>query len=245
MLAKRIIPTLLFRGDTLVKGKQFRSWRSVGSVVQAAKIYGNRGADEIILLDIGATPEGRGPNLKIVEKIANDFFTPLTVGGGVRSIDDVRDLLNAGADKVAIGTAQCEGNITRKAAMKFGSQAIVGSVDVMDGTAWTECGRRDTLFHFDMAVQSFFQDGAGEILLTSIDREGMMQGYDLDLIREVSEAVTVPVIAHGGCGSAEHCEEAIAAGASAVAIGSLFQFTDETPASVARYLANKNIEVRL
>ena len=242
MLAKRIIPTLLFRGDTLVKGKQFKSWRSVGSVVQAAKIYGHRGADEIIFLDINATPEGRGPNLKIVEKIADDFFTPLTVGGGVRSIDDVRDLLNAGADKVAICTNL---GVIQKAAEKFGSQAIVGVIDAIGSDTFVHCGTQRSVYgtrELAIAIESL---GAGEILYTAIDREGMFNGYDIDMLRVIADAVTVPVIAHGGCGGMRDTLRAIEAGASGVAIGSMFQFTNETPRDVAIYLNAHGVEVRI
>lgn len=229
-LAHRVIPTLLARGDQLVKGKQFQSWRSIGHVAQAAKIYAARAADEIILLDISATPEGRGPNLALVEKVAKDFFTPLTVGGGVRSVQDVRDLFNAGADKVAIKTNMA---IIPEASAKFGKQAIVAAVDHVDGYWARESA---------LSVQAL---GAGEILLTSVDREGEMSGYDIEAIRAVSAAVDVPVIAHGGCSGFQDMVDAIRAGASAVAAGALFAFTDATPKEAARYLKANNIEARV
>lgn len=247
-LATRIIPTLLYRGDVLVKGKRFDSWRSVGHVLQAARIHAARGVDELICLDIAATPEGRGPNLALVEKITESAFTPITVGGGVRSVKDVRDLLKAGADKVAIGTNH---HIIREAADKFGRQAIVAAVDSEHGLATTQCGRTvlmdancahvSALDHAKRCVEA----GAGEILLTSIGREGTMDGYDLDLIRVVSAAVDVPVIAHGGGGGPADMLEAIRAGASAVAAGALFQFKDTTPRDSARYLARHGVEVRV
>lgn len=253
MLAKRIIPTLLHRGPTLVKGKRFDSWRSIGSVVQAAKIYGKRGADEIILCDIGATPAGRGPDLKTVEKICDDFFTPVTVGGGVRSVADVRDLLSAGADKISINTAAYGSTLIRECADKFGSQAIVASIDYRlfqgehrwHAQCWSHCGTVNALWNPHAAAVLAVQHGAGEILLTCIDCEGTMEGYELDYLRLIAGIVDVPVIANGGCGSAEHAKVALEAGASAVAIGSMFAFTDETPSSVARHLADAGIEVRV
>ena len=246
-LAHRIIPSLLFNGDKLIKGKRFDGWRSVGHVVQAAKIYGQRAADEIILLDIGATPEGRGPNLKVVEKIADHFFTPLTVGGGVRTIDDVRDLLKAGADKVSINTAAMTSpNLIQDVAEKFGSQAIVVAIDVKDGKPMTKCGTESPVAWGPMGCALWAsQRGAGEIMLTSIDREGTMNGYDLALIESVSKSVQVPVIAHGGCKDYADMAKAIEAGASAVAAGALFAFTDCTPRSAARYLSGVGIEARV
>lgn len=235
MLAVRIIPTLLHRGETLVKGKQFQSWRSVGHVQQAARIHAMRGVDELIILDIGATPEGRHPDFALVEKLTDGNFCPVTVGGGVKTVEDVKLLLRAGADKVAIG--KCAVNnyfFLRAVASAVGSQAVVASLDVRNGSWWIA-----------ESAALLESRGAGEILLTSIDREGMMEGYDLDLIKAVSEAVSIPVIAHGGCGTYQHMLEAIQAGASAVAAGAMFQFTDNTPRGAAEYLAAKGIEVRL
>lgn len=223
-LAVRIIPTLLYRGDQLVKGKQFNAWRSVGHIEQAVRVMASRGVDEMVLLDIGATPEGRGPDFERVKRLTSYAFTPVTVGGGVRSVDDVRDLLAAGADKVAIKSAY---EIIPQCVKRFGSQAIVQAIDIEWGVPFA----RATM--------------AGEILLTSIDREGTMQGYDLDLIRAVSQAVDIPVIAHGGCSGPEDMLAAIKAGASAVAAGALFQFTDWTPRSCAEWLAENGVEVRI
>lgn len=252
MLAKRIIPTLLYRGEQLVKGERFDSWRSVGHIQQAARIYAARGVDELCILDIGATPEGRGPDLDLVARIAEGNFTPLTVGGGVRTVDDVGALLRAGADKVAIGTgAFGRGSFLQEVTQKFGSQAVMVSIDVKGGCIATHCGRNVWRANVESSVAIVTQaicagkNGAGEILLTSIDREGTMQGYDLDLIHAVSEAVSIPVIAHGGAGSYEHMLQAIAAGADAVAAGALFQFTDATPRGAAEYLQERGVEVRL
>lgn len=242
-LAVRVIPTLLYRGEELVKGKQFNSWRSVGHVLQAARIHAARGVDELIVLDIGATPEGRGPNLSLVEKICEASFTPVTAGGGVRSVQDVRDLLSAGADKVAI--CSWAPAVVQPAARKFGSQAIVAAIDITGGRVAWQCGKAiSTLSAVTMALK-MAEEGAGEILLTSIDREGTMEGYDLDLIREVSSVVDCPVVAHGGAGNYQHLADGLLAGASAVAAGAMFQFTDQTPREAALYLAAQGIEARV
>lgn len=246
MLAVRVIPTLLVRGRQLIKGQQFKSWRSVGVAIQSAKIHAMRNVDELCILDIGATPEGRGPDLSLIEELADGCFTPITVGGGLRSIKDIDDVLRAGADKVVFNTALFEAaGLLQDAAARFGCQAIVAAIDVKDGALAFRCGEYMLAADIPADVARIVEfQGAGEILLTSIDREGMMNGYDLDLIRSVSQAVSIPVIAHGGCGTPQHALEAIRAGASAVAIGAMFQFSDETPASVARYLADNDVEVR-
>lgn len=249
-LARRIIPVLTHVGDKLIKGKSFEGDRSIGHVVQAAKIYGQRGADEIVLLDIGATKEARGPNLAVVEKIANDLFTPLTVGGGVRSVQDVRDLLNAGADKVSIGT---NWGIIEECADKFGSQAIVASIDyrLFKGEqrwlaqVYTHAGTVNSIWNPHALAVLQVQRGAGEILLTCIDCEGAMTGFELDYLRLIAGIVTVPVVCNGGCGTPAHALSAIEAGASGVGIGSMFAFTDETPKSVAQYLQRHGVEVRI
>jgi cyclase len=216
-LAVRIIPTLLTRGRQLVKGQRFN-------------IYQARGVDELILLDIGATPTGCGPDLELVSRLTEQCFMPLTVGGGVKTLKDVRGLLVAGADKVAIKT---EVGLISIASAAVGRQAIVAAVDYRNGEDTVE------------RCVNLEQMGAGEILLTSIDREGIMEGYDLNMIKAVSDAVSIPVIAHGGCGTYAHMLEAIKAGASAVAAGAMFQFSDNTPRGAAEYLAAKGIEVRL
>lgn len=249
-LAVRIIPTILCRGRQQVKGMKFNSWRSVGLAAQAVRVHQKRGVDEVVLLDVRATPEGRGPDLGLVEELAEEMFAPMAVGGGVKNVNDVRRLLQAGADKVVIGTAAWTTNVVREAAEFFGSQAIVAAIDVKDGDVRVECNRSTACTAGSDAVppviyaKQLAQRGAGEILLTSIDREGTMEGYDLDLIREVSHAVDVPVIAHGGCKSYEDMVDAIYAGASAVAAGALFQFTDATPRGAAKALAEYGIEVR-
>lgn len=250
-LAVRIIPTLLYRGHTLVKGKQFQSWRSVGHVQQAVSIHASRGVDELICLDIGATPAGRGPDFELVKTLCEQSFTPITVGGGVRSVADVRRLLECGSDKVAIGTAFCDLPKMKIISETFGAQALVSSIDVSrrihhGGEVCFECGTTSTSGGMNQVQWAMICGKfAGEILLTSIDREGTMEGYDLDLIRAVSEAVSIPVIAHGGCSGPDDMIAAIKAGASAVAAGALFQFTDHTPKSCAEYLAAHGVETRI
>ena len=246
MLAKRIIPTLLKRGRNLVKGQQFKSWRVVGHALQSVRTHNARGVDELIFLDIGATPEGRGPDFDLVAELTHDFFSPITVGGGVKSVADVKRLLAAGADKVSIGTAVCEvPNLVQDCADEFGSQAIVVSIDVGFGNSvMIRCGKEGYAHDPVEYAQWAQRAGAGEILLTSIDNEGTLQGYDLDLIKKVSEAVSIPVIAHGGCGNPSHMAHALNCGASAVAAGAMFQFTDITPKDCAQFLYENGFEVR-
>lgn len=229
MLAKRIIPTLLYRGTLLVKGERFNGWRSVGNVMQAARIYVARDVDELIMLDITATAEGRRPDFTMVERLAQDNFSPLTVGGGVRAVHDVQDLLNAGADKVAIGTAY---GIIHECAERFGRQAIVASLNIKDQDAVEEAVEVERM-------------GAGEILLNAVERDGTLIGYNLDMIRAVTNAVEIPVIASGGCSGYEDMKNALTNGADAVAAGALFQFTMCTPKGAAQYLHKHGIEVRI
>ena len=247
-LAVRVIPTLLCKGEHLVKGRQFSADRVVGHVQQAARIHQARGVDELIVLDVTATKEGRGPNIEAVERLTSACFMPLTVGGGVRDLADVSALLRAGADKVAVCTfAQERPSFIRECAARYGSQAIVASVDVRDpGWPCTRCGTIQ--WHVCGALvlaRGFANDGAGEILLTSIDREGTMQGYDIETIKAVSDAVDIPVIAHGGCSGPEDMLKAIEAGASAVAAGALFQFTDWTPKACSQWLLEHGVEARV
>ena len=247
-LAVRVIPTMLCRGEQLVKGREFNGWRVVGHAMQAARIHAARGVDELILLDIAATPEGRGPDIKLIEKLSEFCHTPLTVGGGVRSAKDVYQVLRAGADKVAIGAAAA-GNgglrLVRECADAIGSQAIVVAVDVKDGTVWSHAGTRDTKNGALSTSMLLEQAGAGEILLTSIDREGTMMGYDISIIKRISRELTIPVIAHGGCSGYLDMHQAINAGASAVAAGALFQFTDATPRGAVEYLEAHGVTIRI
>lgn len=247
-LAVRIIPTLLKRGSHLVKGKRFSADRVVGHVQQAARIHQARGVDELIILDVDARLNGHGPDFGAVEELTRDCFMPLTVGGGVRHLDDMNDLLRAGADKIAICTEALDTGYLRieRASKILGCQAIVASVDHVGNAATYICnGMTRTVYTAQELAIRYADEGAGEILLTSVAREGTMEGYDLETIAQVAHSLHIPVIAHGGCGTPRHALEAIQAGASAVAIGSMFLFSDETPASVARYLAEHNVEVRI
>lgn len=246
-LAVRIIPQLLYRGNQLIKGEKFNSWRSVGTVSQAVRVHQMRGVDELMLLDISATKEGRGPDLELVKGWAESCFMPLSVGGGVRSLSDVRELLRHGADKVVIGTYAIEKpDRFSDLAEAFGNSTFVVSIDVRVGKVVTRSGTNELSGLSAISCAKMIEDaGAGEILINSIDREGTMSGYDLSLINAVSEAVSVPVVAAGGCGTYEHMYEAIMAGANAVAAGAMFQFTDMTPRGAAEYLRDKGVVVRL
>lgn len=233
MLAKRIIPTMLVRGRTLVKGERFNGWRSIGHAAQAARIHAARGVDELCILDIAATSEGRSPDLDLVRELSDGCFIPITVGGGVKTLHDIDALLRAGADKVCIGRAQ---HIIPAAADRFGKQAIVASLDYAHGkgTPWQA-----------MTAQGLEAFGAGEILLQAKDRDGLMCGYDLATIGAVSAAVGIPVIASGGCSGYPDMLAAFKAGADACAAGALFAFTDDTPKGAAQYLKAHGLEVRL
>lgn len=252
MLKTRIIPTLLYRDFGLVKGKRFDSRRAVGSPMQAVKVYNLRGVDELVFLDVTATLQDRSPDFALVDDLADDCFMPLAVGGGVRSLEDVRSLLQVGADKVLMNTAAVEQpDLVRQAAEHFGSQCVVVSIDVSRdetgrATAWTHSGTvstgRDPV---NLAIECE-RLGAGEILLTSIDRDGTMEGYDLDLTRNVSRAVSIPVIASGGAGSYEDMARAVLEGeATAVAAASIFHFTEQTPMEAKRHLQDRGVPVRM
>lgn len=241
-LATRVIPTLLARGHQLVKGERFQSWRTVGHVQQAVRIHQAREVDELVVLDIAATPAGRGPDFGMVEKLAAECFMPLSVGGGVRSLEDVLHLLRVGADKIVLGTNAVP--LALPASRVVGSQAIVVAIDVTQGRVAWSCGRAVSNLDPVTIAKKSEDEGAGEILLTSIDREGTMQGYDLELVRAVSEAVSIPVVAHGGCSGPEDMLAAIKAGAHGVAAGALFQFTDWTPSACSQYLADRGVEGR-
>ena len=251
MLKTRIMPTLLLKDHGLVKGVGFDSWRRVGTALPAVKVYNIREVDEIVLMDISATPTGDAPDLDTVRDIAVDCFAPLTVGGGVRSIGDVEGLLRAGADKVSVNTAAVSSpSLISESADRYGSQCVVVSIDVKsehDGpTVHTHCSREATSWNPVDWAQEAESLGAGEILLTSIENDGTMAGYDLDLIRSVTDAVRIPVVASGGCGNFEHMYEAIEiGGASAVAASSIYQFTEQTPVEAKAYLAERGIPVRM
>jgi imidazole glycerol-phosphate synthase subunit HisF len=252
MLKIRVMPTLLFKDLGLVKGVAFDSWRRVGSVMQAVKVYNMREVDELVFLDITATRERRPPDLETVDEIADECFMPLTVGGGVSGIEDFRNLLRVGADKVAVNSAAVDRPLLIAEASKhFGAQCVVVSIDVrrdVNGRpeVYTECGKRATGLDPVVWAQQVEALGAGELLLTSVDRDGTMSGYDVDLVRSVATAVAIPVIASGGAGTYAHMEEIVAEGkASAVAAASIFHFTQQTPREAKAYLRSHGYMVRL
>jgi cyclase len=250
MLTKRIIPCLDVKDGRVVKGVQFVNLRDAGDPVEAALAYDAQEADELVFLDITASHEDREIMLDVVRRTAEGIYMPLTVGGGVRTVDDVRRLLRAGADKVSLNTAAIQQpGVVREAAESFGSQCIVVAIDARrEGDHWgvyTHGGRRPTGRDAVAWAQEVVALGAGEILLTSMDRDGTKEGYDLDLTRTVSRAVSVPVIASGGAGTLEHFCEALTDGcADAVLAASLFHFGTYTIGEVKAYLAERGLEVR-
>lgn len=252
MLKTRVIPTLLHRDVTLVKGVRFDGRRVVGSPMQAVEVYNLRNVDELCFFDITASRDGRGPDFSLIDEIADRCFMPLTVGGGVRDLDDVRDLLTVGADKVAINTAAIDDpELVRAASDRFGAQCIVAVVDTRADahgrvTVWARNATVDTGSDPARWAKELEALGAGEILLQSADHDGVMQGYDLDTIRAVSDAVSVPVIASGGAGEPAHLHAALVEGrASAVAAASMFHFTEQTPMEAKHHLARHGHRVRV
>ena len=252
MLKLRIIPTMLYKSEQLVKGEGFDSWRRVGSAMQAIKVYNLREVDELIFVDIAATNEGREPDYAMIDELADECFMPLTVGGGISSVEHVRKLLSVGADKVAIGTAALEDpSLVGAVAQRFGSQCIVVSIDfrrLADGTpiVCTHSGARRTERDPVELAREFAHLGAGEILLTSIERDGTMVGYDVELTRRVADAVGIPVIASGGAGKYDHMLDVVKRGhAAAIAAGAIFHFTEQTPMEAKRFLAKNGIATRV
>ena len=254
-LAKRIIPCLDVANGRVVKGVRFEQIRDAGDPVEAARFYDAQGADEITFLDITASSDNRATTVHMVEAIAAQVFIPLTVGGGIRSVEDVRRMLNAGADKVSINTAAVTNpELVKQAADHFGSQAIVVAIDakqVQTGSAprweiFTHGGRKGTGLDAVEWAQKMVALGAGEILLTSMDRDGTRSGFDLALTRAISDAVTVPVIASGGVGNLDDLANGVIDGhADAVLAASIFHFGEFTVAQAKRHMAGRGIEVRL
>jgi cyclase len=251
-LAKRIIPCLDVHAGRVVKGVNFVQLRDAGDPVEIARSYDAAGADEIAFLDITASSDARDTIVEVIERVADQVFIPLTVGGGVRRVEDVRKLLNAGADKVSINTSAVENPaLVEESARRFGSQAIVVAIDARgrQGGGWevyTHGGRRATGKDAVAWAREMAARGAGEILLTSMDRDGTRSGFDVALTRAVSEAVAVPVIASGGVGSLEHLAQGIEEGrADAVLAASVFHFGEITVPEAKRFLAARGIEMRL
>lgn len=256
MLAKRVVPCLDVKDGRVVKGVRFVDLRDAGDPVEAALAYDAQGADELVFLDITASHEARDIMLDVVRRTAEGIYMPLTVGGGIRSVDDVRRLLRAGADKISLNTAALERpTVIREAVERFGSQCIVVAID-----ARREPGRPDEPFRWGVYTHGGRRPagrdaiewageavalGAGEILLTSMDRDGTKDGYDLELTRAVSQSVSVPVIASGGAGSLEHLYEGLVEGcADAALAASIFHFGTHTIAEAKAYLRGRGVEVR-
>lgn len=255
-LAKRIIPCLDVDNGRVVKGVNFVDIRDAGDPVEIAKRYNQQGADEITFLDITATHEGRDTTVHTVENIASEVFIPLTVGGGIRTVNDIRTMLNAGADKVGINSAAIHNpDFVTEAAQRFGSQCIVVAIDAKQVSAagaplrweiFTHGGRKATGIDAVEWAIKMTANGAGEFLLTSMDRDGTKNGFDLALTRAISDAVSVPVIASGGVGTLDHLVDGVTeGGADAVLAASIFHFGTYTVPQAKRYMAERGVEVRL
>jgi len=255
-LAKRIIPCLDVENGRVVKGVQFLDIRDAGDPVEVAKRYDEQGADEITFLDITASHHGRDTTIHTVEAIAEQVFIPLTVGGGIRTVDDIRNMLNAGADKTAINSAAIYNpEFVKEAAEKFGSQCIVIAIDAKkvsgedEPNKWeifTHGGRKPTGIDVIEWAIKMTNYGAGEVLLTSMDQDGVKKGFDIELTRAVSEAVNVPVIASGGVGSLQHLADGVTEGkADAVLAASIFHFGEHTVEEAKKHMQAQGIEVRL
>ena len=249
-LAKRIIPCLDVTSGRVVKGVNFVELRDAGDPVEIARRYDEQGADELTFLDITASSDDRDLLLQVIESVANQVFIPLTVGGGVRKVEDVRRLLNAGADKVSINTSAVQNpQLVADAAGRFGSQCIVVAIDAKrSGERWevfTHGGRRPTGLDAVEWARKMQHMGAGEILLTSMDRDGTREGFDIPLTRAVSDAVDVPVIASGGVGTLDHLADGVQkGGADAVLAASIFHFGEFTVRQAKQFMAARHIEIR-
>ena len=255
-LAKRIIPCLDVDEGRVVKGVQFVDIRDAGDPVEVAKKYDEQGADEITFLDITASHEERETTIHMVEQIAENVFIPLTVGGGIRKLEDIRNMLNAGADKVSINTAAVfNPELVREAAERFGSQCIVVAIDAKKVSAadeeprweiFTHGGRKPTGLDAVEWSKKMADYGAGEILLTSMDQDGVKSGYDLGVTRAISDAVSIPVIASGGVGNLQHLADGVTeGGADAVLAASIFHFGEHTVHEAKEFMAAQGIEMRL
>ncbi len=255
-LAKRIIPCLDVDKGRVVKGVQFVDIRDAGDPVEVAKRYNEQGADEITFLDITASHEERDTLVHVVEKIAGEVFIPLTVGGGIRTSEDIRTMLNAGADKVSINSAAVRNpDFVKQASDRFGAQCIVVAIDAKKVSGEDEAGRWEIFTHGGRQrtgieaitwARRMADYGAGEILLTSMDRDGTKNGFDLMLTRKISESIPIPVIASGGVGNLQHLADGIIEGkADAVLAASIFHFGEYSVAEAKAYMSERGIEVRL
>ena len=250
MLKNRIIPCLDVKNGRVVKGINFVDLKDAGDPVEQAKIYSDGGADEICFLDITASNENRDTIYEVVEKTSKKCFVPLTVGGGVRSIDDINKLLNCGADKVSINTAAVQNSkVVEDSSKKFGSQCIVVAIDAKrkdDGwEIFTHGGRNSTGINALEFASKMEKSGAGELLVTSMDKDGTQSGYDIELMQKISSMVNIPVIASGGVGTLDHLVDGIKSGASAVLAASIFHYGTYSVNEAKEYLASKDIPVRI
>ncbi len=250
MLKNRIIPCLDVKNGRVVKGINFVDLKDAGDPVEQARIYSDGGADEICFLDITASNENRETIYKVVEETSKKCFVPLTVGGGVRNVNDISKLLNCGADKVSINTAAVENSkLVEESSLKFGSQCIVVAIDAKKNEkGWeifTHGGRNSTGINAMKFATKMEKCGAGELLVTSMDRDGTQSGYDIDLMKQISSMVNIPVIASGGAGTLDHLVDGIKSGASAVLAASIFHYGTYSLTEAKQYLASKNIPVRI
>lgn len=243
MYQPRVIPCLLIRGNGLVKTRKFKDAVYVGDPVNAMRIFSDKEVDELVVLDIDASREGREPNYELIEEMAGEAFMPVAYGGGVRTLDQIRRLIRSGIEKIVVNSAAIEStNVLRSAADMYGSQAIVGAVDVKKTLLGSyrvvaKSATQDAKVKLEDHVQHLVSAGVGEIFLNSVDRDGMMTGFDVPLIRSVTEAVSVPVVACGGAGTVSHLVDAVKdGGASAVAAGSMFVFHGKHRAVLINYL---------
>lgn len=249
--AKRIIPCLDVDNGRVVKGINFVGLRDAGDPVEVAKRYNQEGADEITFLDIGASHEGRDTIVDVVQKVAREVFIPLTVGGGIRTLEDIYKLLNVGCDKVSINSsAVTNPDFINQAAKRFGSQCIVVAIDVKrvaDGTyhVFVKGGREDTGLDAVEWAKEVYNRGAGEILLTSMDADGTKAGFETNITSQISKAIDIPVIASGGAGTMDHIKDAFECGAEAALAASIFHFKEIDIMDLKRYLSKNNIPVRL
>lgn len=250
MLKNRIIPCLDVKDGRVVKGVNFENLIDAGDPVAQAKFYYEQGADELCFLDIAATNENRGTTLEMVKKVAQVCFIPFTVGGGISTIDDFSALLKCGADKVSINSAAIKNpQLITQASKKFGAQAVVVAIDAKKNDSgnyeiFTHGGKKPTGIDAIQWARKAEELGAGELLVTSMDRDGTKAGYDLELIKKISSQISIPVIASGGVGNLEHLSEGIQAGANAVLAASIFHFKTHSIKEAKEFLAQKNIAIR-
>ncbi len=251
MLKIRVIPCMLFNGSAIIKTKQFGERRTLGNPIQFARVYNARNVDELIFIDMTATGEGREPMFEIIKGVSEQCFMPLSIGGGIHNIETIRRLLQSGADKVVINSGAADNvSLVEAAAQTFGSQCVVVSIDAKknsDGSygVYVDHGRRQVETDVAVYAKKMEAHGAGEVFLTSIDNDGMMEGCDIDLIKQVSSAVKLPIIACGGVGRPQHVVDVIKnTHIGAVAMASIFHYTKYTPNDIKRELQNNNFLVR-